>query len=183
MIQQQRFSGTLMSTPQRLYQENGMRSFQRGMMMCMGRESVFTVAMLAATPIMQQKIRKKYPELSPGTALAAGALASSCVGATLTHPVDTIKTCMQGDIGGRKYQNALHTARVLMDEHGVAKGLFKGLTWRISLITTTFFLVNSLRQQLAPICFPQQLGLPNDHFARTVRDIVPGATKVLAATE
>lgn len=157
MIQQQRFSGSLIDTPKRLLREHGVIGLQRGMLMCMSRESVFTVAMLAATPILQEKIRSQYPELSPSTALAAGALTSSFVGATLTHPVDTIKTCMQGDIGGHKYSNALQTGRMLMEEHGMAKGLFKGLSWRIGLVTTTFFLVNSLRQQIAPVCFPGQV--------------------------
>ena len=33
------------------------------------------------------------------------------------------------------------------------KGLFKGLAWRVSLITTTFFLVNKFKQTLAPVLF------------------------------
>ena len=33
-------------------------------------------------------------------------------------------------------------------------GLFKGLSWRIGLIATTFFLVNKIKQNLAPVMFP-----------------------------
>jgi len=31
------------------------------------------------------------------------------------------------------------------------------LTWRITLITTTFFLVNKIKQAIAPKMFPQLL--------------------------
>ena len=39
--------------------------------------------------------------------------------------------------------------------YGVAQGLFKGLGWRITLISTTFFLVNDLKVRLAPVLFPE----------------------------
>ena len=35
-------------------------------------------------------------------------------------------------------------------------GLFKGLAWRVTLITTTFFLVNKLKVAIAPVAFPDK---------------------------
>ena len=68
--------------------------------------------------------------------------------------MDTIKTCMQGDLAQTKYTDITSTGRLLASEYGVVQGLFKGLTYRIMLISTTFFLVNSFKQRLLPIMFP-----------------------------
>ena len=68
--------------------------------------------------------------------------------------MDTIKTCMQGDLGGAKYTDITSTGRLLASEYGVVQGLFKGLTYRIALISTTFFLVNTFKQRMVPIMFP-----------------------------
>ena len=39
----------------------------------------------------------------------------------------------------------------------MARGLFKGLAYRIVLIATTFFLVNKFKDGLAPIMFPAKM--------------------------
>jgi solute carrier family 25 carnitine/acylcarnitine transporter 20/29 len=156
MIQQQRFGGSLVSTPVRILKDHGVMQFSRGMMMCMIRESGFCVTMLAATPIIQEKIRVNYAEtFGNDTALAIGSLASAFVGATATHPVDTIKTCMQGDLDRTKWTNAVRTGSILLAERGVAQGLFSGLSWRMALIATTFFLINKFKQDIAPKIFPK----------------------------
>ena len=72
----------------------------------------------------------------------------------LTHPMDTIKTCMQGDLARAKYAGALATGRAIAAEHGVATGLFKGLAFRIALISTTFFLVNHFKGVAVPLLLP-----------------------------
>jgi len=156
MIQQQRFGGSVVSVPQRIIKDHGLLSLNRGMMLTMARESIFTGAMLAMCPILQKEIVNRNPTVDPNIALAAGALTASLCGATLTHPVDTIKTCMQGDIAKEKYTSILQSGNYLKDQYGLAAGLFKGLSWRVALITTTFFLVNAFKQQLAPICFPDK---------------------------
>ena len=61
---------------------------------------------------------------------------------------------MQGDLHQTKYKNIPQTGALLAKEYGVRAGLFKGLSWRIGLITTTFFLVNKIKQKLAPVIFP-----------------------------
>ena len=84
----------------------------------------------------------------------AGALGGGVIVASLSHPMDTIKTCMQGDLPRAKYAGVLATGRAIAAEHGVATGLFKGLAFRIALISTTFFLVNTFKQQTVPLLFP-----------------------------
>ena len=71
-----------------------------------------------------------------------------------THPLDTIKSCMQGDLKRKKYDGILQTGKSLASEYGVVQGLFKGLFWRVALISTTFFLVNTFKQQTVPLLFP-----------------------------
>ena len=87
-------------------------------------------------------------------ALAAGSLTGALLAGVATHPLDTIKSCMQGDLGREKYDGILQTGKSLANEYGVVQGLFKGLFWRVALISTTFFLVNTFKQQTMPLLFP-----------------------------
>ena len=68
--------------------------------------------------------------------------------------MDTIKTCMQGDLGGAKFKGIMQTGSLLVEESGVVNGLFRGLFWRTALISTTFFLVNKFKQVIVPSLFP-----------------------------
>lgn len=38
-------------------------------------------------------------------------------------------------------------------QYGVREGLFKGLSWRVALIGTTFFLVNKFKQVVTPVLY------------------------------
>jgi len=153
MIQQQRFGGTLLGTPAKFVSEYGWTSLTRGFTMTMGRESMFTMAMLGITPLIQEKLVVNSG-MDQNSALAAGALTGACFAGTITHPMDTIKTCMQGDLGQVKYTDITSTGRLLAQEYGVVQGLFKGLAFRIALISTTFFLVNTFKGRVVPILFP-----------------------------
>eukprot|EP00961_Rhodomonas_salina_P200943 2710813-Rhodomonas_salina.1 len=153
MIQQQRFGGSIIGAPQRIVAAHGISVLGRGTIMTMGRESLFTMAMLGATPVMQRELIERF-KMDPSVGLAVGSLLGAFFSATVTHPMDTIKTCMQGDVEQKKYTNIRGTGASLVQENGV-KGLFKGLSWRIALIATTFFLVNKFKEGLAPVMFPE----------------------------
>lgn len=159
MIQQQRYGGSIISAPKKVIAENGIKGLTRGMVPCMGREALFTMGMLGLSPVLQKKFADDF-NMEPNSALAAGALLSSLFAATLSHPLDTIKTCQQGDANGVKYGSIKGTASTLVAEYGAAQGLFKGLAWRTVLITTTFFLVNKIKQGVAPLMFPQVVTAP-----------------------
>lgn len=156
MIQQQRFGGSIVSTPARIIQAHGPTMYMRGMSCTMGRESLFSMSMLSVTPLIQEMMVEKF-NMDSNMGLAAGALAGSIFAAVATHPMDTIKTCMQGDIEQKTYKGVSGTYTALMNERGVA-GLFKGLNWRIVLIATTFFLVNKFKVVILPIAFPDAIG-------------------------
>lgn len=157
MIQQQRFGGSTLGTPAKFINEFGASSLGRGVTMTIGRESMFTMSMLGITPLIQQNLVEKSG-MESNTALAIGALTGALFAGTITHPMDTIKTCMQGDLGQIKYKGIADTGRLLMEEYGVMQGLFKGLFFRVCLISTTFFLVNTFKQKTVPILFPHAVG-------------------------
>merc|ERR1712167_332127 len=108
------------------------------------------MAMLGICPLVQRYMMDSTG-LSEHTALAAGALSGSIFAGVVTHPLDTIKTCVQGGLGGTKFKSIAATGQVLCQEHGVAGGLYKGFGWRLGMIASTFFLVNLFKQSLAPI--------------------------------
>jgi len=154
MIQQQRFGGSMLGTPAKCIQEFGVSTLTRGFTMTMGREGFFTMAMLGVTPAIQRNLVDKSG-MQKNTALAIGALTGALIAGTCSHPMDTIKTCMQGDLGQIKYSGMMATGRSLAAEYGIVQGLFKGLFFRISLISTTFFLVNTIKQRITgPLMFP-----------------------------
>jgi len=154
MIQQQRFGGSILGTPARFLKEYGTAALTRGVTMTIGREAMFTMSMLGITPLIQQRLVESKVVESQNTALAIGALSGAILAGTITHPMDTIKTCMQGDLAQLKYGGIMQSGRSLAAEYGVMQGLFKGLSYRIALISTTFFLVNSFKQRLVPALFP-----------------------------
>ena len=136
MIQQQRFGGSILGTPTGILRNFGGAGLLRGLTMTLGRESLFTMAMLGVTPQIQRKLVDSSG-MDKQVALAAGALTGAFFSATVTHPMDTIKTCLQGDLERTKYGGVLDTGKSLAAEYGVVQGLFKGLSFRISLIATT----------------------------------------------
>eukprot|EP00927_Polykrikos_kofoidii_P070363 TRINITY_DN6651_c0_g2_i1.p1 TRINITY_DN6651_c0_g2~~TRINITY_DN6651_c0_g2_i1.p1 ORF type:complete len:283 (-),score=45.28 TRINITY_DN6651_c0_g2_i1:401-1249(-) len=149
MIQQQRFGGSIASVSLRVMREFGAHTILRGMICTMGRESLVSMAMLGMTPVMQQMLVDEF-DISSDMGLAVSALFGSLFSATVSQPLDTIKTCMQGDCEQKKYSNIRGTRQSLVDEFGMRAGLFKGLAWRISFVGTTFFLVHKFKQTFAP---------------------------------
>jgi len=147
------FGGSIASTPARLISNYGVSSLLRGVIPTCGRESIFTMGMLGICPVLNQFLQDSG--LNEATALSVGALTGAITSATLTHPLDTIKTCMQGDAGQETYTNIRGTGAILMEQSGSVSGLFKGLGWRIGLISTTFFIINGLKPRIAKLMFPK----------------------------
>lgn len=162
MIRQQNLGGTLLGTPVKLVQNFGVTVLGRGMIMTCAREAIFTMGMLGLCPVVQSVLYKQgYDD---NIALAAGALTASFISATITHPCDTTKTCMQGDCEQKMYTNIRGSLIVIHSERGLG-GFFAGLQWRIGLIATTFFLANRFKDALAPIMFSYKF--PSQHLAST----------------
>jgi len=131
----------------------GMTTMSRGLVTTLSRESLYTMSMLGLTPEIQRELKESYG-MDDKVALSVGSLVGAVFAAVITHPIDTIKTCMQGDVERKKYTNILSTGQNLCREYGVRKGLFRALSWRTGQIFSSFVLVNLFKQSIGPVMYP-----------------------------
>ena len=152
ILGQRRFGGSTLGTPARIVQEYGASSLSRGATMTMGREAMFTMSMLGVTPLIQQKLVESSG-WERNTALAAGSLSGALLAGVITHPMDTIKTCMQGDIEGVTYGSLTQTAKTVYSESGVA-GFYRGVQWRTSRLICLVGIINLIKEPVAKVMYP-----------------------------
>lgn len=153
MVQQQRFGGSVVSTPSRLINSHGITILSRGLITSCGREALFTAGYLGIGPSFSRELREKY-DFSPGNAKLLGAIGAGIIAATLSHPLDTIKTCMQGDIERKRFGTFSETAKTLFQEDGF-KRFFKGWNWRTGRMICAVFIMGECKNLLSPLMFPQ----------------------------
>eukprot|EP00483_Globobulimina_turgida_P006382 UN06392 len=156
MIQQQRFGGTIIGTPFHIIKETGIFGMLRGVLPAITREGIFTCGYLGMTPLLSRKISQNErfnalptPLVQFGCSMSAGFVASG-----LSHPADTIKTCMQGDIQRNTYTRAMAGLKLIVKRDGFA-GLYRGFMWRYLRMGMTFFIFNLTMTPVANILFPQ----------------------------
>jgi hypothetical protein len=94
MIQQQRHGGSLFHQGGRVLGESGVTGLFRGLVTSCGREGLFTAGYLGLGPVLSERLRAAY-DLQKKVGDMAGATCAGVIAATLSHPLDTIKTCMQ----------------------------------------------------------------------------------------
>uniref|UniRef100_A0A7S0ZWP4 Mitochondrial carrier protein n=1 Tax=Noctiluca scintillans TaxID=2966 RepID=A0A7S0ZWP4_NOCSC len=157
MIQQQRFGGSLWGTPARLVRERGLSVLLRGGLCTVGRESIYAAGYLGIVPVTQKLFTDTYG-LSPHLGSFVGATVGGLACAALSQPLDTAKTCMQGDVERKKYTNAFQTLKTLHVEYGSVKALYRGYWWRGANIVVEFILLDWLSKRLAPIMYPKLCG-------------------------
>merc|ERR1719265_1274898 len=155
MIQQQRFGGTLWGTPARLAREQGVACFLRGSLLTCGRESCYSAGYLGVVPASQRILTEMYG-MNPNVGTAVGAIGGGLVCAFISQPMDTAKTCMQGDIERKKYTNFSGTIRCLHQEYGSFKSLYRGFWWRSANIVLELFFLDMLKRRLAPLMYPEK---------------------------
>merc|ERR1719453_727405 len=102
MVQQQRNGTTLLATPSLIMAKTGATGMFRGLWMSCGREGVFTAGMLGLGPTIKRYAAEDLG-YSPYMASLVGAVGGGVIVASISHPMDTIKTCQQGDIMKEKY--------------------------------------------------------------------------------
>ena len=152
MIQQRRFGTSMLATPGQIVAEAGGTGLFRGLLMSCGREGVFTAGMLGLGPTLKRYASEKCG-CSQTTASIASAVGGGVIVATISHPMDTIKTCMQGDVSGKVYGSVVHTAKTLMSEGSMGR-FFRGCTWRTGRMIIETFLFMECQARLSPIFFP-----------------------------
>mmetsp|Transcript_36040 Transcript_36040/g.82775 ORF Transcript_36040/g.82775 Transcript_36040/m.82775 type:complete len:291 (+) Transcript_36040:28-900(+) len=155
MIQQQRFGGTLVQTPMRLASSFGWAGLTRGMLLTSMREGCYTAGYLGTVPATEKLLRETYG-FNAVHGKVLGAIGGGLLCAFLSQPLDTAKTCMQGDVGRTKYGTFRETLQTLRREHGGISAMYRGYTWRAGYIILEFLLLDTLLKGLAPVFFPDK---------------------------
>lgn len=127
MIQQQRFGTSMLNAAARIVQEKGPLGLFRGLETSCGREGLFAAGYLGMGPVFAEQLRANYG--MGGSADFAGAVGAGLIAATLSHPLDTIKTCMQGDIERATYTTTAGTASKILQDGGYGF-FFRGWAFR-----------------------------------------------------
>uniref|UniRef100_A0A7S3K4K9 Mitochondrial carrier protein n=1 Tax=Aureoumbra lagunensis TaxID=44058 RepID=A0A7S3K4K9_9STRA len=121
MIQQQRFGGTPINTIFRLYSTHGLSIILRGLGPSSGREAIFAAGYLGLSPQIERFFERRT---NKGSKLGQlfGSLFSGILCAFLTHPLDTIKSCMQGDVDRHTYRGFRHTIKTIAEQGVISAG-------------------------------------------------------------
>ncbi|EGD78330.1 hypothetical protein PTSG_09396 [Salpingoeca rosetta] len=146
IITQQRRGGTVLAVLKQLRQAHGARIFYRGLSTACVREGIFTAGYLGLGPLAVDHLRQHY-QFGRVQSEVGGAIFAGCIAAGLSHPVDTIKTCMQGDPGRTTFSTITATARRLYCEGGLG-AFFRGAEWRIGRTIGSVFIFGKCREAL-----------------------------------
>jgi len=154
MIQQQRKGSSTMGTISSIANPS---TIGRGFVGTAVREGLWTCGYLSIPPIMRAQLRKSFPDTfdSDAKARVPASLLGGLFGCYMTHPFDTIKTCMQGDIERKKFKNLVHTARVVYGENGIT-GFYRGATLRYLRMVIAVGLLDTLGSAIGPLLYPHR---------------------------
>lgn len=153
MIQQQRKGMNSVATLQSVATPN---TFLRGFVGCAIREALWTCGYLAIPPIVRGYLMENYPTTfdSNEKARVPASLLGGLFACYLSQPVDTIKTCMQGDIERQTYRGFMHTSGLIWKEDGI-RGFYRGATFRFGRMAVAVAILDTLREYVSPLMYPQ----------------------------
>jgi len=155
MIQQQAKGGGLLETAIKMAQA-GPSTFFRGTLAMMAREGIYAGSFLGMMPVMREQFRQMYPDSigkTEDSARFSAAFLCAPIGGMLSHPPDTVKTCMQGDIEGLKYKGYTATANAVIKERGMS-ALWAGYPWRCFRQLVALVMFDKIQSELVPKLFP-----------------------------
>ena len=151
MIQQQRKGGGAVETFKSIANPN---NFFRGFMGAAVREGLWTCGYLSIPPIVRRNLREMYPDKfdTDNKARVPAALLGGLFACYLTHPFDTVKTCMQGDIERKTYGTFVNTAKKISEDGLTA--FYRGATFRYGRMVCAVFMMDFLQAQVGPLLYP-----------------------------
>eukprot|EP00908_Phaeocystis_cordata_P014733 Transcript_25834.p1 GENE.Transcript_25834~~Transcript_25834.p1 ORF type:complete len:239 (+),score=103.71 Transcript_25834:249-965(+) len=155
MIQQQAKGGGLVGTAIDMVKA-GPSTFFRGTGAMMAREGIYAGSFLGIMPVFRESIRKMFPDSlgkTEDSARLSAALICAPIGGIASHPPDTIKTCLQGDIEMAKFKGYGETTSVVIKERGL-KALWSGYPWRCFRQIVALMMFDKIQSDLVPILFP-----------------------------
>ena len=162
MIQQQRKGGGSMETIKSIANP---ANISRGFIGAAVREGLWTCGYLSIPPIVRSTLRENFPETFDTNAKARvpAALLGGLFACYLTHPFDTIKTCMQGDIERDKFKGFLETAKVVNGESGIP-GFYRGAAFRYGRMVIAVGMMDFLQVSYY-LCVPVYLFVEEEEEA------------------
>jgi hypothetical protein len=107
-------------------------------------------------PVVREEIVRRYPDSwgrSDDSARLCATIIAGPICSFSSHPPDTLKTVLQGDVEGRSYVSYAQATRKLVAERG-ATALWAGLPWRVFRQFVAVFLFDKINVDLAPKIFP-----------------------------
>ena len=145
MIQQQVRGGRSVDTMRRISTPH---NFYRGFVGVAMREGLWTCGYLSFPPVFIRTLRESYPERFDTDAKARipAALLGGLFACYLSHPFDTVKTCMQGDIERRTYGTFTETARKISEDGFTA--FYRGSSFRYGRMVCAVYLIDSLQVRI-----------------------------------
>ena len=152
MVQQQRKGGSTMSTIRTIATPS---NIGRGFTGAGIREALWTCGYLSIPPIVRNYLMDMYPTVfdSNEKARIPAALLGGLFACYLSHPVDTIKTCMQGDIERTTYSTFSKTAGKIWAESGV-RGFYRGATFRYGRMVCAVFIMDAMKDFMSKLMYP-----------------------------
>lgn len=96
-INQQKHGGSVLAIPRRIIDTHGLAGMWRGWSMTTAREAIFCCSYLSSAPLLSKALRERS-SLGEHSSAVVGAVLAGTIGAVLTHPADTFKTRLQGDL-------------------------------------------------------------------------------------
>ncbi len=152
MIQQQRKGKNTIATMKDIATPS---NIGRGFVGAAVREGLWTVGYLSIPPIVRGYLMNTFPDRFDSNAKARvpAALLGGCFACYLTHPFDTVKTCMQGDIERNKFKGFVDTAKSVYAESGIV-GFYRGATFRYGRMVIAVGMMDFLQGMIGPLLYP-----------------------------
>jgi solute carrier family 25 carnitine/acylcarnitine transporter 20/29 len=151
MIQQQKFGGNVIATSSRIVTDFGVKGMFRGLAPAMMRDALYVSGFLGITPLSQNYLMKEH-----GMSVVESGFWASMLGgvaaAVPSHPLDLVKTCMQGDMKQETYKGMSKSFQVLWKQGRVVR-LFSGCFWRSFNIIATVYIANECRVRFPPLLY------------------------------
>ena len=118
----------------------GYAKLMRGLLMSSNREAIFTAGYLGMPKLFTNMFENKLG-LNKKISYIGATVTSGICASTLSHPFDTIKTCMQGDIENKKYSTVTNTGKKLYQSGGF-KRFYNGWFWRTGRMILAVSILN-----------------------------------------
>lgn len=120
------------------------------------REALWTCGYLSIPPVVRRELMTSMPEYFPNNdrARIPAALLGGLFACYMTHPFDTIKTCMQGDIKRVKYGTFSQTFTKIMGGSMGIRGFYRGATFRYARMVCAVFIMDLMGEKVGQLLYP-----------------------------